>query len=111
MESRLRLVIVDAGLPLPVSQHPVHSATGQFLGRVDFAWPEHLLGVEYDGDHHRERGQFRRDVGRLNALRMAGWTVLRFTADDVMRWPDETARTLVVALSDAERASRVSRRR
>ncbi|MEU4158873.1 DUF559 domain-containing protein [Actinoplanes sp. NPDC026670] len=102
MESRLRLVIIDAGLPPAAVQHQVHTADGEFLGRVDLAWPELRLAIEYDGDHHRERGQFRRDVGRLNALRMAGWTVLRFTADDVMRWPDETARTIVAAFAQAQ---------
>jgi len=40
-----------------------------------------------DGDHHRDRATFRRDVARLNALRAAGWTVLRFTADDVLFHP------------------------
>ena len=39
-------------------------------------------------DHHRERAQFRRDVARANALRDAGWLVLRFTADDVLRNPN-----------------------
>jgi very-short-patch-repair endonuclease len=39
--------------------------------------------AEYDGDHHRDRTVFRRDIERLNALRALGWTVLRFTAADV----------------------------
>ncbi|WP_430780546.1 DUF559 domain-containing protein [Actinoplanes sp. G11-F43] len=103
MESRLRLVIIDAGLSPVAVQHPVHTTAGEFVGRVDFAWPDIRLAVEYDGDHHRERGQYRRDVGRLNALRMAGWTVLRFTADDVMRWPDETAQLITTAITEARR--------
>jgi hypothetical protein len=36
---------------------------------------------------HRDRTTFRCDMARLNALRAAGWTVLRFTADDVLRHP------------------------
>jgi very-short-patch-repair endonuclease len=38
--------------------------------------------------HHRDRVTFRRDLARLNALRAAGWTILRFTADDVLRHPE-----------------------
>jgi hypothetical protein len=100
MESRLRLLVVDAGLPPPVAQHEVRDARGHFVGRVDLAWPELRLAVEYDGDHHRERDQFRRDVGRLNALRAAGWTVLRFTADDVLRNPRPTVGSVAAAIRE-----------
>jgi very-short-patch-repair endonuclease len=58
---------------------------GRFLARVDFAYPQWRIAIEYEGDHHRERAAFRRDVSRYNALRAAGWLVLRFTADDVLR--------------------------
>jgi very-short-patch-repair endonuclease len=81
METRLRLTLVDAGLPAPVVQHRV----GRY--RLDLAYPDLKVAIEYDGDHHRDRDTFRRDIARLNALRAAGWTVLRFTADDVLRNP------------------------
>jgi very-short-patch-repair endonuclease len=81
METRLRLILVDAGLPCPAVQHRV----GRY--RLDLAYPKLKVAIEYDGDHHRDRVTFRRDVARLNALRAAGWTVLRFTADDVLRNP------------------------
>ncbi|GIJ43481.1 hypothetical protein Val02_03670 [Virgisporangium aliadipatigenens] len=83
METRLRLTVVTAGLPEPVVQHDVFDAAGRFVGRLDLAYPERRVGLEYDGDHHRGRDTFRRDAVRLNRLRLAGWTVLRFTADDL----------------------------
>ncbi|WP_089155241.1 DUF559 domain-containing protein [Micromonospora sp. NBS 11-29] len=89
METRLRLLLLDAGLGPLTAQHEVR-AGGRFVARVDLAWPELRIAVEYDGDHHRERVHFRRDVARLNALRAAGWVVLRFTADDVLRRPEAT---------------------
>ncbi|MFC7534817.1 type IV toxin-antitoxin system AbiEi family antitoxin [Actinoplanes sp. GCM10030250] len=101
METRLRLLLVDAGVAPPAVQFEVRDTNGRLIGRVDLAWPEVRLAVEYDGDHHRERGQFRRDVGRLNALRLAGWTVLRFTADDVLRRRGETGRAVQGALAQA----------
>ncbi|NJC69492.1 DUF559 domain-containing protein [Planosporangium thailandense] len=87
METRLRLLIIDAGLPCPVVQYEVYDG-GRFVARLDLAYPAVRLGIDYDGDHHRDRVTFRRDVARLNALRAAGWTVLRFTADDVLHHPE-----------------------
>jgi hypothetical protein len=98
MESRLRLLLLDAGLPPAVAQHEVRDARGHFIGRVDLAWPEFKLAVEYEGDHHRERGQFRRDIARLDAMRVAGWTVVRLTADDVLRRPGRTVRSIATAM-------------
>ncbi|MFC0031115.1 DUF559 domain-containing protein [Micromonospora chaiyaphumensis] len=94
METRLRLLLLDAGLGPLTAQHDVHDARGCFIARLDLAWPALRVAVEYDGDHHRERAHFRQDIARLNALRAAGWLVLRFTADDVLRHPD-AAITLV----------------
>ncbi|MEU7999145.1 DUF559 domain-containing protein [Micromonospora sp. NPDC049060] len=100
METRLRLLLLDAGLPPAIAQHDVRDADGRFVGRVDLAWPTLRVAVEYDGDHHRERAHFRQDVARLNALRAAGWIVLRFTADDVLRHPSRTAALVSQALRE-----------
>lgn len=102
METRLRLLLLDAGVAPPEVQLEVRTGVGGFVGRVDLAWPDLRLAVEYDGDHHREREQFRRDVERLNALRLAGWTVLRFTADDVLRRPAETVRTVIATMAQLQ---------
>ncbi|MGK5444261.1 DUF559 domain-containing protein [Micromonospora sp. URMC 105] len=100
METRLRLLLLDAGLPPATAQHDVLDARGRFVGRVDLAWPGLRVAVEYDGDHHRERVHFRQDVARLNALRAAGWLVLRFTADDVLRRPAQTVDMVAAALRE-----------
>ncbi|MFI5832340.1 DUF559 domain-containing protein [Micromonospora sp. NPDC051300] len=99
METRLRLLLLDAGLGPLTAQHKMRHG-GRFLARVDLAWPALRIAVEYDGDHHRERTQFRRDVARLNALRFAGWIVLRFTADDVLRHPDATVALVCQAVAE-----------
>jgi very-short-patch-repair endonuclease len=89
METRLRLVIVAGGLPRPVAQYEVRDAAGRFVARVDLAYPQWRIAIEYDGDYHRDRDAYRDDQRRANALRVAGWTVLRFTAADVWRRPDQ----------------------
>jgi very-short-patch-repair endonuclease len=47
------------------------------VARLDLGWPEHRVGLEYDGAVHRERRQHSRDLDRHNAIRTAGWTVLQ----------------------------------
>jgi hypothetical protein len=58
METRIRLVIVFAGLPVPVLQHPV----GPYL--LDMAYPAIRLAVEYDGQTHRTQKRALRDLTR-----------------------------------------------
>jgi Protein of unknown function (DUF559) len=99
MESRLRLVIIDAGLPRPVSQYRVFDDNGLFVARLDLAYPARKIGIEYEGDHHRGRGVFQYDLQRLNTLRTLGWTVLRFSADDVLRHPERIAAQIKAVLA------------
>jgi very-short-patch-repair endonuclease len=96
METRLRLVPVLAGLPTPATRYPVAAANT----RLDLAYPQVKLAIEDDGDQHRERGRFQRDLARINRLRMLGWTVLRYTADDVLRHPQRVIDQVTAAMRD-----------
>ena len=81
-ESRLRVLLALAGLR-PTPQYTVRDAAGAFVARVDLAFVEHRVAVEYDGGWHAEPGQFAKDRRRLNRLVAAGWTVLHVTAADL----------------------------
>ena len=83
-ETRVRLLIADSSLPQPVAQFTVRDH-GRFVARVDFAWPQQQLALEYDGLWHAEPGQFAVDRQRLNRLLAAGWRVLFITAADLHR--------------------------
>jgi hypothetical protein len=73
----LRL-LVDAGLPVPVQQHEVR-VNGRII-RIDLAYPEARIALEFDGwTYHSTRGAFDDDRARANELELLGWTVLRFT--------------------------------
>lgn len=48
-ESRSRVAMMRAGLPVPVLQWDVHSATGLWIGCVDFGWLELNTVGEFDG--------------------------------------------------------------
>jgi len=80
-ESRVRVALVMAGLA-PVPQYEVRSL-GQVLGRVDLAFPEARVAVEYEGAYHFEDGQIVRDDARYARLRAAGWTVIRLSSADL----------------------------
>lgn len=96
MESRLRALLVIAGLPKPDVQRPVYDADGAFLGRPDLLYPGRQLIIEYDGATHRE--SLAADNARQNRLIEAGYRVLRFTAGDVLHRPatvvEQVRRTL-----------------
>ena len=83
MESVLRWLIHDAGLPMPSLQHPVRDLGGVVVAAADMAWPDRKVLVEFDGDVHRERGTFVNDRRRQNRVVAAGWFILRFTSADV----------------------------
>ena len=98
MESVLRWLLHEAGLPAPELQYVVRDAAGSSLGRADLAWPDRRVLVEFDGDVHRERDVFVNDLRRQNRLVAAGWTVLRFTSADVLGRPDDVVEEIRRAL-------------
>jgi very-short-patch-repair endonuclease len=81
METRLRWLLIRAGLPRPEVQTNLHDGKGRFIGRADLYYPAAKLILEYDGGNHRER--LVEDDRRQNLLIDAGFRLLRFTATDV----------------------------
>ena len=90
-ESLIRVACVRAGLPAPVPQFVVLDG-GRFLGRVDLAWPEARLIVEYEGSYHFDELQIRRDDRRYEGLVAAGWRVIRLSAADLRDLADVVSR-------------------
>ena len=96
-ESAMLLTLYDAGLPLPALQHSVRDLSGRERYRVDFAWVEPRVALEYDGfEAHEHRAN--RDAARDADLRARGWTVFRATAVD-LRDPARLVRALQSALN------------
>jgi len=81
METRLRWLLLQAGLPRPEVQSELRNTEGRFVGRADLHYQAARLVIEYDGANHRER--LVEDDRRQNLLIDAGFRVLRFTATDV----------------------------
>ena len=85
METRLRMLLVLAGLPRPEIQVSIRDAGGQLLGRPDLLYRSQCLAIEYGGNH---RDRLVADNRRQNGLVGAGFRLLRFTAADVYGTPD-----------------------
>lgn len=80
-ETWLRLVLVQAGLPRPQTQIPVHDEFGNVLAYLDMGWEDVKVAVEYDGEQHREdRWQYTWDVRRLERVERRGWILVRVVA-------------------------------
>jgi hypothetical protein len=98
MESEARLAMIDGGLPMPLLQYEIVDRNWQ-TWRVDFAWPDRMVAVEYDGfDWHSGPDDFRRDRQKRAALQEIGWSVLSIVADDVRRRSWDMVRRIEVEL-------------
>jgi very-short-patch-repair endonuclease len=78
-EGRVYRVLDASDLPAPVQQHWVMYGSDKF--RLDLAYPDARLAIEYDGwDTHRTRTAFDADRRRDRILQVNGWVVLRLTS-------------------------------
>jgi len=99
METRLRMLLVLAGLPRPQVQVPLRDAVVLFVGRPDLYYQRQRLAIEYDGATHRD--SLAADNRRQNRLVNAGYRLLRFTAADVLSAPDSVVGLVREALQSA----------
>lgn len=98
LETWVRLILIDAGLPEPALNVDVYSDAGLFLGCIDLAYPDLKIAIEYEGAHHwRTADQFQRDIDRLDRLVENGWRIVRLTKTHVFATPSEVVRRVSVA--------------
>jgi very-short-patch-repair endonuclease len=89
-ERVLRRLLLRAGIGGWVSDFRVAG-----VGVVDFAFPDLRLALEVDGRAwHSAAERFQSDRTRQNALVAAGWTVLRFTWEDLTTRPGYVVATI-----------------
>lgn len=91
METRLRMLIVLAGLPEPQVNFKVRDEYGSVLRRFDLSYPDLKLIVEYDGRQHAEDTvQYDIDIYRREDLDRWGWRIVVVTAKGIYQKPEET---------------------
>lgn len=88
METRLRMLVVLAGLPEPEVNITVRDEQGEPIRRYDLSWPGIRVALEYDGRRHIEReGSWEADLDRREDLDDAGWRILVVTSKGIYREP------------------------
>ena len=98
-ERDVRAALRSAGLPEPVTQHPVLLADGskRFL---DLAYPDALLGIEaVSWEWHAQRSDWAADQERNNGLAAIGWRMVGVTWDQRRHRPDSIASAVRAALA------------
>lgn len=82
-ESRLRLAILDAGLPEPELNVPIRDGSGRPVAWPDLSYRMWRLSIQYDGGVHEEEDQYARDIERHRRTQAAGWTEVRLKKGDL----------------------------
>jgi hypothetical protein len=96
-ETRLRLLLIDAGFPRPATQIPAVDSRGWLVRTLDMGWENLMIAAEYDGDQHRkDRTQYVKDMRVLRKLGRMGWIVIRVIKEDR---DDEVVRRVHTALT------------
>ncbi|BBY19684.1 hypothetical protein [Mycolicibacterium litorale] len=84
-ETRLRLTLIDGGLPKPRTQIRVFDGYSEAF--IDMGYDEPKVGLEYEGAHYAtNRGQYVHDIGRAELIEREGWIDLRVVAEHSRRY-------------------------
>lgn len=91
METRLRMLIVLAGLPEPRVNLTLRTGDGEVLRKYDLSYPAFKVVIEYDGRLHVERvEQWESDLVRREAIDEADWRILVVISSGIYKSPGET---------------------
>lgn len=81
-ETVARLALIDAGLPAPRTQVRIFDEYGDFIARVDMAYDDVKVAIEYDGPQHWTDPAVRqRDIDKQFLLTALDWFVIRASRD------------------------------
>ena len=101
-ETRTRLLLIRAGLPKPTTQVVVRDDFGEPFARIDMAYEDWLVGVEYDGPQHwTDPARHTADIEKYVKLDARGWRIVRVN-DELLRY---RSRTVVRRVCDALQAA------
>jgi len=82
-ESRLRLRVIDMGLPPPQLQVPVYDLFGEVRFWLDLGWRNWMLALEYDGEEFHGPEQEAHDKRRRTWIEQRGWIVKAFRKEHI----------------------------
>lgn len=68
-------LVVASGLPAPTTQFVLVDRTGEFVARLDMAWPDERVAREYDSVKWHPPDRIEADELRRQRIEALGWTV------------------------------------
>jgi hypothetical protein len=101
-ESRLRMLIVLAGLPEPEVNHIIRDHdTGDWLRRFELAYPHLQVAIEYEGRQHRDNDEiWAEDINRREDLDRRSWRVVQVISGGLFDSPLRTLQRIDQARVD-----------
>jgi len=97
-EKAMRGLLREVGLPAPVRELKVH--VDGFRYRVDFAYPDSMLGIECDsGEWHGLFHQVECDLERQNRIQKEGLLLMRYTVTRLRDERDAVGTEIVEAIA------------
>jgi len=91
METRLRMLIVLAGLPEPEVNFKLYREDGTWRRRFDLSYPRIKLIVEYDGRQHADdKAQWEGDLERREEFDDESYRILVVTSKGIFVEPERT---------------------
>lgn len=79
-ETRVRLILIDDGLPRPRTQIRVTDGFNDAF--IDMGYDEPMVGLDYDGKHHAtDRPRYVHDIGRNELVAREGWIDIHVVAE------------------------------
>lgn len=96
-ETRLRLLLLRAGLPAPTPQLVIYNEYGVRITKADLGYEELKVAIFYDSELHREKSNWEFDAWVNAQLTELGWIEIRVTAQ-MMRSPLMVIRQVATAL-------------
>ncbi|MEZ2389809.1 hypothetical protein AB6813_09715 [bacterium RCC_150] len=97
-ETKMRLLLLNAGLPEPTLNHIIHNEWGAPAVWPDAAFVKEKVALQYDGRHHGEPEQYRRDIRREALTQRLGWREVRIQYEDLLGECPEVVRKVRLAL-------------
>lgn len=95
LEDAFRSLVERAGLPMPLPQYELCDQNGTFVGRFDFAYQPNRVLIELDSERwHMDPETFQRDRSKQNRAHTLGWTVYRFTWQQIRHEPHNVVAAL-----------------
>ena len=92
------MIIVQAGCRPRRCSGWSRTLAGRTAVWLDLAWPEHRIGIEFEGAGHTDPVEVLRDAGRYTRLVDRGWRIYRYTKHDVYGAPQRIVTELTRAL-------------